>query len=167
MIYFDQETRQFSLTDGLKKAGSAIGHAARTSTEKQWEVAGAAGRVAVGLAQRKQLQRKYEEQGMDPDKAKKKAKKESGSVVKNALKGAAGGWAARKAGRIMGLNATSEDKLKMAQRESKSLDSKLKAARVDAKNMERANKIKAANRLKEQQLKGVKNPGSGLGYVGN
>lgn len=156
MIYFDQETRQFSLTDGLKNASAAIGHAARTSTERQWEVAGAAGRVAVGLAQRKQLQKKYEEQGMDPNKAAKKAKKESGSVVKNALKGGAEGWAARKAGRIMGLNATSEDQLKMANRESKSLDTKLRAARVNAKNMEMANKIKAANKLKEKQLKSLK-----------
>jgi len=156
MIYFDQETRQFSLTDGLKKAGAAIGHAARTSTERQWEVAGAAGRVALGLAQRKQLQKKYEEQGMDPNKAAKKAKKEAGSVVKNALKGAGGGWVARKAGRIMGLNATSEDQLKMANRESKSLDTKLRAARVNAKNMEMANKIKAANKLKEKQLKSLK-----------
>lgn len=157
MVYFNQVTRQFSLTDGLKKAGAAIGHAARTSTEKQWEVAGAAGRVAVGLAQRKQLQKKYEEQGMDPNDAAKKAKKESGSVVKNALKGGSVGWAARKAGRIMGLNANANDQLQMAKREGKSLDTKLKVARQDAANMERANKIKAANKLKQQQLKNIKN----------
>lgn len=81
MIYFDQETRQFSIF--TKTPVKNVGNLVADNAGKL----GMAGGVGTIMYLRRKEEEKLQQQGMTPDKARKQAKKKYGGKVGAAIKG--------------------------------------------------------------------------------
>ena len=111
-------TKEFStsFTTKMNKFGKKVKSGFQNSTGRQWGITAGALNAGARYYQRKQLEDKYIAQGMDPTEAKNKAKKATGSIAGNFIKGDLAGRTAKGLSNRFGLtnNKSARERLKYA-----------------------------------------------------